>query len=95
MITDNEGYDAKKRADGKDMFKAGIIDPVKVTREALVNTASAAAIFLTTDAAIADEPERKGSATNGGGMDGCDVDSNKEKGAAGLARPRLFKIAVQ
>ena len=56
--------------DYEDMFKAGIIDPVKVTREALVNAASAAAMFLTTDAAIADEPEDKKAASNmGGGMD--------------------------
>ncbi|MEK7155813.1 MAG: chaperonin GroEL [Patescibacteria group bacterium] len=71
VITDNEGYDAKSGQMVKDMFKAGIIDPVKVTREALVNAASAAAIFLTTDAAIADEPEKEKEAPQmGGGMDG-------------------------
>lgn len=42
-----------------DMMKKGIIDPVKVTRTALQNAASAAAILLTTDVAIADEPEPK------------------------------------
>jgi chaperonin GroEL len=42
-----------------DMLKKGIIDPVKVTRTALQNAASAAGILLTTDVAIADEPEPK------------------------------------
>jgi chaperonin GroEL len=42
-----------------DMLAAGIIDPVKVTRTALQNAASAAGILLTTDVAIADEPEEK------------------------------------
>jgi len=42
-----------------DMMKKGIIDPVKVTRTALQNAASAAGILLTTDVAIADEPEPK------------------------------------
>jgi chaperonin GroEL len=42
-----------------DMMKRGIIDPVKVTRTALQNAASAAGILLTTDVAIAEEPEQK------------------------------------
>ena len=42
-----------------DLIKEGIIDPVKVTRTALQNASSAAAILLTTEAAIADEPEPK------------------------------------
>jgi chaperonin GroEL len=42
-----------------DMMKKGIIDPVKVTRTALQNAASAAGILLTTDVAIAEEPEQK------------------------------------
>ena len=41
------------------MFEAGIIDPVKVTRCALENATSAVAILLTTEVAIADEPEPK------------------------------------
>ncbi|MPN28553.1 60 kDa chaperonin 1 [bioreactor metagenome] len=40
-----------------DMVKAGIIDPAKVTRSALQNAASIAALFLTTEAVIADKPE--------------------------------------
>ena len=41
-----------------DMIKAGIIDPAKVTRSALQNAASIAALFLTTEAVIADKPEK-------------------------------------
>ena len=41
------------------MLKMGIIDPVKVTRTAIENAVSAAAILLTTEVAIADEPEEK------------------------------------
>ena len=40
-----------------DMIKAGIIDPAKVTRSALQNAASIAALFLTTEAVVADKPE--------------------------------------
>ncbi|MCI3922656.1 chaperonin GroEL [Paenibacillus sp. TRM 82003] len=47
------------------MFDAGIVDPAKVTRSALQNAASVAAMFLTTEAVIADKPEPKGA---GGGM---------------------------
>ena len=50
-----------------DMIKAGIIDPAKVTRSALQNAASIAALFLTTEAVIADKPEK---APAGGGMPG-------------------------
>ncbi len=74
VIRDNEGYDAKSGTTVKDMFKAGIIDPMKVTRSALVNAASAAAIFLTTDAAVADEPEKdKAAPAMDGGMGGMEM----------------------
>jgi chaperonin GroEL len=52
-----------------DMIKAGIIDPVKVTRSALQNAASIAALFLTTEAVIADKPEPKAPAMPQGGGD--------------------------
>jgi chaperonin GroEL len=52
-----------------DMIKAGIIDPVKVTRSALQNAASIAALFLTTEAVIADKPEPKAAAMPQGGGD--------------------------
>lgn len=56
---DNAGYDALNDIFVEDMFKEGIIDPVKVTRSALENASSAVAILLTTEVAIADEPEPK------------------------------------
>ncbi|MBU3716107.1 MAG: chaperonin GroEL [Candidatus Nanopelagicaceae bacterium] len=55
-----------------DMIKSGIIDPAKVTRSALQNAASIAALFLTTEAVIADKPEPKPAmpaAPGGGDMD--------------------------
>ena len=56
-----------------DMIKTGIIDPAKVTRSALLNAASIAALFLTTEAVIVDKPEPKTAAPmpggDGGGMD--------------------------
>ena len=55
----NSGYDALSDAFVTDMFEAGIIDPVKVTRAALENAASAVAMLLTTEVAIADEPEKE------------------------------------
>ncbi|MDP9221941.1 MAG: chaperonin GroEL, partial [Actinomycetota bacterium] len=55
------------------MIKAGIIDPAKVTRSALQNAASIAALFLTTEAVIADKPEKASAAAPGGGdMGGMD-----------------------
>ena len=56
-----------------DLIAAGIIDPAKVTRSALQNAASIAALFLTTEAVIADKPE-KAAAPAGGGMPGGDMD---------------------
>ncbi len=57
-----------------DMLEAGINDPVKVTRSALQNAASIAALFLTTEAVIADKPEKAAPAAPGGdgGMGGMD-----------------------
>ncbi|CAN2173103.1 GroL Chaperonin GroEL (HSP60 family) [Candidatus Nanopelagicaceae bacterium] len=55
-----------------DMIKAGIIDPAKVTRSALQNAASIAALFITTEAVITDKPEPKSSnpmPQGGGDMD--------------------------
>ena len=54
-----------------DMFKAGILDAAKVTRSALQNAASIAALFLTTEAIVAEKPEKeKMPAMPGGGMGG-------------------------
>ncbi|MFA5876996.1 MAG: chaperonin GroEL [Candidatus Paceibacterota bacterium] len=65
------GYDAVKDEIVPDMMIAGIIDPVKVTRGGLEHAVSAAAILLTTEVAIAEEPEEKKemSGAPGGGMD--------------------------
>jgi chaperonin GroEL len=56
--------------DMEDLVKAGIIDPAKVTRAALQNAASIAALVITTEALIADKPEPAGAPMGGGGMDG-------------------------
>src|SRR5918911_257656 len=53
-----------------DLVKAGIIDPAKVTRSALQNAASIAGLFLTTEAVVADKPEKAAPATPGGDMGG-------------------------
>lgn len=53
----NAGYDAAKGVMVDDMIKVGIIDPVKVERAGVQHAVSAAAILLTTECAVADEPE--------------------------------------
>ena len=68
--TGNMGIDA---LDGqvKDLIKAGIIDPVKVTRSALQNAASVAVMVMTTEVLITDAPEKSAPAMPqmpGGGM---------------------------
>jgi len=67
------GYNAAKNK-YQDLFEAGIIDPTKVTRSALENAASAAAMLLTTECVITDLPEKSGcshgAAPMGGGMGG-------------------------
>jgi chaperonin GroEL len=58
-----------------DMFEAGIVEPAKVTRSALQNAASIAALFLTTEAVVADKPEKASAAAGaGGGGMGGDMD---------------------
>ena len=66
LSTASEGLNA---ATGiyEDLFKAGVIDAAKVTRSALQNAASIAALFLTTEAVIVDKPEEKEPAMPGGG----------------------------
>ncbi|MCM8782101.1 MAG: chaperonin GroEL, partial [Candidatus Omnitrophica bacterium] len=54
----NIGYDAEK-GQFSDMIQAGVIDPTKVTRTALQNAASIAALLLTTEALISEIPEKK------------------------------------
>jgi len=64
------GYNAAT-GEWVNMFEAGIVDPAKVTRSVLQNAASVAAMFLTTEAVIADKPEetKSGGPNMGGGMD--------------------------
>ena len=66
----NAGFDAAKGIMIEDMIKAGIIDPVKVARAGVQNAVSAAGILLTTECAIADEPEPEKSAPDMSGMGG-------------------------
>ncbi|HAS09518.1 MAG TPA: chaperonin GroEL [Acidimicrobiaceae bacterium] len=66
MSGSSEGLNAAT-GNYEDLTKAGIIDAAKVTRSALQNAASIAALFLTTEAVIADKPEKGGA---GGGMPG-------------------------
>ncbi|MDQ3955816.1 MAG: chaperonin GroEL [Actinomycetota bacterium] len=65
-----EGLDAATGEYG-DLFKAGVVDAAKVTRSALQNAASIAALFLTTEAIVADKPEKEKAPAmpDGGGMD--------------------------
>jgi chaperonin GroEL len=68
----NEGFDAAA-GEHTDLVAAGIIDPTKVTRTALQNAASVAALLLTTDALVSEIPEEKPPAPGpgaGGGMGG-------------------------
>ena len=64
----NAGYDAAKGEMVEDMIKAGIIDPVKVERSGVQHAVSAAAILLTSEAAVADEPEEDKGGDAGAGM---------------------------
>ncbi len=77
-LTGNLGYNAE--ADKyEDMIAAGIVDPAKVTRSALQNAASIAAMLLTTEAVVTDLPEKKEAGGPGGmpggmgGMGGMDM----------------------
>ena len=70
----NHGFDAMTGT-YVDMFKSGIVDPLKVTRSALENAASIAALLLTTETLITEKPEEKknGAMPPGGGMGGYDM----------------------
>jgi len=63
----NEGYDADKNV-YSDMIQSGIIDPTKVTRSALQNAASIAALMITTETLITDIPEKEAAPAMPGGM---------------------------
>jgi len=73
-LTGNEGLNAAT-GEYEDLVKAGVIDAAKVTRSALQNAASIAALFLTTEAVVADKPEEKPAmpaGMPGGGMGDMD-----------------------
>jgi chaperonin GroEL len=61
-------------AEYEDLVKAGVIDPTKVTRSALQNASSIAALMLTTEAMIAEIPEKKSAAPMPGGGHGPEMD---------------------
>ena len=63
----NEGYDAERNEYG-DMIQAGVIDPKKVTRTALQNAASIAALMITTETIVTDIPEQEKASAMPGGM---------------------------
>jgi len=65
----SEGYNAATNV-YEDLLKAGVIDPVKVTKNALVNAASVASVMLTTECVICEIPEEKAAAPDMGGMGG-------------------------
>ena len=70
-VRDLSGAEGLNAATGayEDLVKIGVIDAAKVTRSALQNAASIAALFLTTEAVIADKPEPAAAAMPGGDMD--------------------------
>src|SRR6056297_3318002 len=61
------GYNAQTDEYG-DMFKFGVIDPAKVVRTALQDAASIAGLLITTEAMVADRPQKEGAGAGGGGM---------------------------
>ncbi len=70
--TGNTGYNVAS-GDYEDLVKAGVVDPTKVTRNAIQNAASVAGLLLTTECLIADEPEKASKHdTHGAGMEDMD-----------------------
>src|SRR6187401_3601981 len=67
-LSGSEGLNAAT-GDYEDLVKIGVIDAAKVTRSALQNAASIAALFLTTEVVIADKPEKESGHAHGGGGD--------------------------
>jgi len=71
-LAKGSGFNAKTEEYG-DMIKAGVIDPVKVTRSALENAASITSLILTTEALVADKPEKSSGGGGGGGSHDFDM----------------------
>jgi chaperonin GroEL len=68
----NYGFDAQNET-YCDMIEAGIVDPAKVTRSAIENAVSIAAMVLTTESLVADEPEKESASANAGTGAGSDM----------------------
>src|SRR4029450_8583140 len=64
-LSDNEGLDAST-GEYVDLFKAGVVDPAKVTRSAVQNAVSIASLLLTTETLVVDKPEEEDAAAAGG-----------------------------
>jgi chaperonin GroEL len=64
-LSDSQGLDATS-GEYVDLFKAGVVDPAKVTRSAVQNAVSIAALLLTTQTLVVDKPEEKEEAAAGG-----------------------------
>ena len=93
----NWGFDAQT-GEFKDLVKAGIIDPTKVVRTALQDAASVAGLLVTTEAMVAEKPEKKAPAMPpGGGMGGwatwtSDREVHRGDGKGRAARSALFFV---
>ncbi len=72
-LPNGHGFNAATEEYG-DMIQAGVVDPVKVTRSALQNAASIAALLLTTESLVVEKPEKKAPAPAGGPGGGMDYD---------------------
>lgn len=68
----------------EDLLAAGVADPVKVTRSALQNAASIAGLFLTTEAVVADKPEKEKASVPGGGNIGFGITGDHQMGFGGF-----------
>jgi chaperonin GroEL len=64
-LSDNQGLDAST-GEYVDLFKAGVVDPAKVTRSAVQNAVSIASLLLTTETLVVDKPEEEDAGTAGG-----------------------------
>ena len=84
-LGEGEGLNAAK-GEYENLVNAGIIDPVKVTRSAVQNAGSIAAMILTTESLVADKPSDKDS---GGGMPGGGMGGMEVWGASRLSSPRF------
>ena len=68
-LSDNQGLDAST-GEYVDLFKAGVVDPAKVTRSAVQNAVSIASLLLTTETLVVDKPEDEDAGAGAGGGHG-------------------------